>query len=111
MTLNEIAATAGVHASAVRRYFESREGIYLRLAATEWDGWATTVEGELDRAGTLSARDLAAVLARTLADDPLRTSPTTSGDAEAWATKSVKAVESAGRVVGRGMLISPRKNA
>lgn len=60
MTLNEIAATAGVHASAVRRYFESREEIYLRLAATEWDGWATTVEGELDRAGTLPARDLAA---------------------------------------------------
>ncbi|MFE3588957.1 TetR family transcriptional regulator [Streptomyces niveus] len=71
VTLNEIAATAGVHASAVRRYFESREEIYLRLAATEWDGWAATVEGEVDRAGTLSARDLAAVLARTLADRPL----------------------------------------
>ncbi|MFC8828882.1 TetR family transcriptional regulator [Streptomyces sp. NPDC057137] len=71
VTLNEIAATAGVHASAVRRYFESREEIYLRLAATEWDGWATTLEDELDRAGALSARDLAAVLARTLADRPL----------------------------------------
>lgn len=71
VTLNEIAATAGVHASAVRRYFESREEIYLRLAATEWDDWAKALEGELDRADTPSPRDLAAVLARTLADRPL----------------------------------------
>ncbi|MFI6080086.1 TetR family transcriptional regulator [Streptomyces sp. NPDC051217] len=71
VTLNEIAATAGVHASAVRRYFESREEIYLRLAATEWEGWAATLESELDGAGTLAARDLAAVLARTAAGRPL----------------------------------------
>lgn len=70
VTLTEIAAAAGVHLSGVRRYFESREEIFLRLTAEGWRDWADVVCAELAD-GTFSARELSAVLARTLADRPL----------------------------------------
>lgn len=47
VTLTAIANAAGVHVSGVRRYFESREDIFLRLAAEEWLTWVDAVEARL----------------------------------------------------------------
>ncbi|HEY4023525.1 MAG TPA: TetR family transcriptional regulator [Pseudonocardiaceae bacterium] len=75
VTLTAIANAAGVHVSAVRRYFESREDIFLRLAAEGWSEWVDAVEGALETvetaAETAGGSDLAEVVARTLADRPL----------------------------------------
>ncbi|MEV4342992.1 TetR family transcriptional regulator [Actinoplanes sp. NPDC049596] len=68
VTLTEIAQTAGVHVSGVRRYFGSREEIFLTLAAEEWTAWADVVQARLAAGGPA---DLAATLADTLADQPL----------------------------------------
>ncbi|HJP75291.1 MAG TPA: TetR family transcriptional regulator [Pseudonocardiaceae bacterium] len=66
VTLTAIATAAGVHVSAVRRYFESREDIFLRLAAREWAGWVDAVEEEVGVGG-----ELAEVVASTLASRSL----------------------------------------
>lgn len=65
VTLTDIATEAGVHVSGVRRYFESRQEIFLRLAAEGWVDWATAVSGVPAGAG------LATTLSRTLAARPL----------------------------------------
>src|SRR5882724_110071 len=69
VTLTEIASTAGVHVSAVRRYFESREEIFLRLAGEGWREWADAV-GERLNART-DPGGLARTLAETLDERPL----------------------------------------
>lgn len=66
VTLTEIANSAGVHVSAVRRYFESREDIFLRLAADGWTDWVDAVAAALAQ-----GQDLADTIGRTLADRPL----------------------------------------
>jgi AcrR family transcriptional regulator len=71
VTLTDIAAAAGVHISAVRRYFESREEIFLHLTAEGWDDWARAVAEALGSRTQVPPGDLAAVLARALADRPL----------------------------------------
>ena len=40
MTLTDIAEAVGMHKSALLRYFETREQIFLRLTATGWQDWA-----------------------------------------------------------------------
>ncbi|MBM7369261.1 TetR family transcriptional regulator [Gordonia hydrophobica] len=47
VTLTDIAAGVGMHKSTMLRYFETREEIFLRLAATEWAQWATEVTAVL----------------------------------------------------------------
>ncbi|GAA1939372.1 TetR/AcrR family transcriptional regulator [Kitasatospora viridis] len=77
VTLTDIAAVVGMHKSAMLRYFETREEIFLRLAAGEWVQWSQDVRnrlGELDGArpadpGTPIA--VAAVLADSLVARPL----------------------------------------
>ncbi|BAL88307.1 putative TetR-family transcriptional regulator [Actinoplanes missouriensis 431] len=71
VTLTEIATAAGVHVSGVRRYFGSREEIYLRLAAQEWDSWASAVAEALAGRHDVPAVDLADLLSGTLAERPL----------------------------------------
>jgi AcrR family transcriptional regulator len=39
ITLTEIAAAVGMHKSALLRYFETREEIFLRLTAEGWHEW------------------------------------------------------------------------
>lgn len=36
VTLTDIAAAVGMHKSALLRYFETREEIFLRLTAADW---------------------------------------------------------------------------
>ncbi|MEV5593624.1 TetR family transcriptional regulator [Streptomyces sp. NPDC052496] len=47
VTLTDIAAEVGMHKSAMLRYFDTREEIFLRLAATGWVEWSQAVRGQL----------------------------------------------------------------
>ncbi|MGW4802217.1 TetR family transcriptional regulator, partial [Nonomuraea sp. NPDC004297] len=67
VTLTQIAAQAGVHLSGVRRYFASREEIYLRLAAEGWRDWAADVADRLTSVRQATPEAVATVLARSLA--------------------------------------------
>jgi AcrR family transcriptional regulator len=69
VTLTGIAAHAGVHKSAVLRYFASREAVFLQLTADGWQGWAAAVEAALP--GPTDPSAVAAALAATLAERPL----------------------------------------
>ncbi|HEV3362395.1 MAG TPA: TetR family transcriptional regulator [Pseudonocardiaceae bacterium] len=66
VTLTAIAIAAGVHVSAVRRYFESREDIYLRLAAQEWAEWVDALAAALG-----AGQGLPEAIAGTLGERPL----------------------------------------
>lgn len=71
VSLADIAGSVGMHKSALLRYFETREEIYLRLAADDWRGWTSAMRAAL---GALSGGDVAGVasaLATTLAGRPL----------------------------------------
>jgi AcrR family transcriptional regulator len=68
VTLTAIAARAGVHASGVRRYFDSREDILLTLADEGWREWTVKVTAALQPGCT---GDAAEMLVRTLAELPL----------------------------------------
>lgn len=79
VTLADTAERAGVHPSAMRRYFSAREELFLQLAAEGWHEWAEAVRAELGggagHRGTARRRGsptrVARVLAGTLADRPL----------------------------------------
>jgi AcrR family transcriptional regulator len=71
ITLTDIAEAVGMHKSALLRYFETREEIFLRITAEGWREWSAALRAELDGtaggdvsgvatvfAGTLSARGL-----------------------------------------------------
>ncbi|MEV5982616.1 TetR family transcriptional regulator [Streptomyces sp. NPDC052114] len=47
VTLTDIAAEVGMHKSAMLRYFETREEIFLRLAAAGWVEWSRAVREDL----------------------------------------------------------------
>ncbi|KAA6223998.1 TetR/AcrR family transcriptional regulator [Streptomyces albofaciens JCM 4342] len=47
VTLTDIAAEVGMHKSAMLRYFETREEIFLRLAAAGWVEWSQAVRERL----------------------------------------------------------------
>jgi len=67
VTLTDIAAAIGMHKSALLRYFETREEIFLRLSAEGWREWSAAVRAELEALAAPSAAAVAAVLAATLA--------------------------------------------
>jgi AcrR family transcriptional regulator len=72
VTLTDIAAAVGMHKSALLRYFETREQIFLELTGRAWREWATAVREGL--AGVLAvdaAAAVAGVLAREFAARPL----------------------------------------
>src|ERR1700739_4438689 len=55
VSLADIAARVGIHKSALLRYFETREQIFLELAAGAWRDWVHDLHTELDAAATGSA--------------------------------------------------------
>jgi AcrR family transcriptional regulator len=74
VSLAGIAARAGIDKSALLRYFETREQIFLELTAREWPSWVRALHDGLDGAapGSAGAADLVAgVVARSFADRPL----------------------------------------
>jgi len=56
VTLTAVASRAGIHYSAVRRYFTSHKEVLLHLAAEGWVRWSTTewCEGREDSCRTVS---------------------------------------------------------
>jgi AcrR family transcriptional regulator len=71
VTLTAVADRAGVHHSAVRRYFSSHKDVLLHLAAEGWTRWSNTVCDTLRAQGPVAASTVAEVLARGLDADPL----------------------------------------
>jgi AcrR family transcriptional regulator len=62
---------AGVHYSAVRRYFTSHKEVLLHIAAEGWVRWSNTVCAALREPGPMSPSRVADTLANGLAADPL----------------------------------------
>lgn len=71
VTLTDVANRAGVHYSAVRRYFTSHKEVLLNLAAEGWARFSDTVCESLRQPGPMSPARVAEALAQGLADDPL----------------------------------------
>jgi AcrR family transcriptional regulator len=70
VSLADIAAQVGMHKSALLKYFETREEIFLRLAETEFGEWAAGAVAALSTAGP-DPREVAERLACSVADRPL----------------------------------------
>jgi AcrR family transcriptional regulator len=47
ITLTDIASAVGMHKSAMLRYFETREQIFLRLTADAWQEWSADLRSRL----------------------------------------------------------------
>jgi AcrR family transcriptional regulator len=71
VTLTAVAGRAGIHYSAVRRYFTSHKEVLLHLAAEGWVRWSSTVQADLAEPGPMSSDRVAETLATGLASDPL----------------------------------------
>ncbi|WP_343574388.1 TetR family transcriptional regulator [Mycobacterium sp.] len=71
VTLTAVANRAGVHYSAVRRYFTSHKEVLLNLAAEGWARFSDTVCERLQEPGPMSPARVAEALACGLAADPL----------------------------------------
>src|ERR1700761_1026470 len=71
VTLTAVANRAGIHYSAVRRYFTSHKEVLLHLAAEGWARFSHTVCENLGEPGPMSPARVADALADGLAADPL----------------------------------------
>jgi AcrR family transcriptional regulator len=67
VTLTEIAEEVGMHKSALLRYFETREEIFLRLTAEAWQEWSSVLRAELGMLTNPAPGAVAVVFAQTLA--------------------------------------------
>ena len=67
ITLTDIADAVGMHKSALLRYFETREEIFLRLTADGWREWGPALRAELARDEDPTPSSVAGAFARTLA--------------------------------------------
>jgi AcrR family transcriptional regulator len=52
VSLADIAARVGIHKSALLRYFETREQIFLELTAEAWRDWVQALHARLDAASS-----------------------------------------------------------
>ncbi|MDT5365004.1 MAG: hypothetical protein QOC69_6766 [Mycobacterium sp.] len=71
VTLTAIATQAGVHVSAVRRYFDSREEILLGLAEAGYAEWTHALIDRVHGHEGLTSAALARAITETLAERPL----------------------------------------
>jgi len=71
VTLTDIAEAVGMHKSALLRYFETREQIFLRLTAESWREWSPAVRAELEALSAPGPASIARTIASSLADRPL----------------------------------------
>ncbi len=71
VTLTDIAAAVGMHKSALLRYFETREQIFLRLTAEGWRQWSAELRGALGGRAHATATEVAETIAATLAARPM----------------------------------------
>jgi AcrR family transcriptional regulator len=70
VTLTDIANAIGMHKSALLRYFETREQIYLRLTALEWQEWGPALRRALADDIPATPQTVADAFARTLVERP-----------------------------------------
>src|SRR4051812_6167156 len=68
ITLTDNADAVGMHKSAMLRYFETREQIFLRLTAEDWREWSEVLRAKLERIGFPTAKSVASAFSTTLAD-------------------------------------------
>jgi AcrR family transcriptional regulator len=71
VSLSDIARAVGIHKSALLRYFETREQIFLELTAREWRDWEAEVTAALGEIAPGDAEAVAATLARSFVSRPL----------------------------------------
>jgi AcrR family transcriptional regulator len=71
VTLTAVTAQVGLHPSAVRRYFESREELLLELAEQGWAQWRAQLVSGLGDGRGLTAEQLADVVTDSLEALPL----------------------------------------
>lgn len=62
---------AGLHRTGVRRYYASKEELLLELAERGWRQWSAAINQMLGDREDLQPRDVAAVLADTIASLPV----------------------------------------
>ena len=67
ITLTDIGEAIGMHKSALLRYFETREEIFLRLTADGWREWSTALRAGLEELAAPAPAAVAGVFASTLA--------------------------------------------
>jgi AcrR family transcriptional regulator len=67
VTLTDIAEAVAMHKSAMLRYFETREEIFLRLAAEAWQQWSAALCHDLGKLAGAGTAEVATVIAATLA--------------------------------------------
>ena len=70
VTMTDIANEIGVHKSAVLRYFETREAVFLELLTQGWAEWMDACVPVIEAAGN-SPEKVAKAVAGTLASRPL----------------------------------------
>ena len=71
ITLTDIANAIGMHKSALLRYFETREQIFLKLTALEWEQWSPELRAALANGEAAAPARIAREFARTLVERPL----------------------------------------
>ena len=71
ISLGDIAEEVGMHKSALLRYFETREEIFLILTGECWREWSAAVRKELTGLADFSPPKVAATLAKTLTARPM----------------------------------------
>jgi AcrR family transcriptional regulator len=71
VTLTDIAEVVGMHKSAMLRYFETRELIFLRLTATGWQDWSRALRARLAALVDGSPTAVAEAFAITLTERPM----------------------------------------
>ncbi|MFE0204150.1 TetR/AcrR family transcriptional regulator [Streptomyces sp. NPDC058985] len=71
ITLTDIAAEVGMHKSALLRYFETREQIFLDLTAEGWRAWSAALRGRLTACERAAPAAVADAFAATLSARPL----------------------------------------
>jgi AcrR family transcriptional regulator len=70
VTLTDIAAAVGMHKSAMLRYFETREQIFLALTAEGWEDWSAELRARLGELADGDSDAVAAVIAQSLVARP-----------------------------------------
>ena len=71
VSLADIASRVGIHKSALLRYFETREQIFLELTAAAWREWVQALQAALDQNERGRADLVADVFAHSFGDRPL----------------------------------------
>jgi AcrR family transcriptional regulator len=71
VTLAAVTEVAGLHPSAVRRYFASKEELLLELAEQGWDAWRDALVEHLADAHDLSPQAIAEAISATITSLPL----------------------------------------